>query len=202
MQQLKEAARISFPALPERRLFMHGISAKRAAAAACTACIICAVSTGAFFPDHDDAVNALTPGFVETHITEEFPDPDPVPYHGLTTIPKKVVITNPLVSEAACECFVRVRISISDSEIGNSVTLHFPDSASWIRKSDGFYYYTKRLSPGESTSPLIDSVTIDADTIPAEARQHLDHFDINVYEESVQAADFDQFETAWQAFGI
>ena len=181
---------------------MHGLSAKRTAGAACILCLLGTVSTAAFLTDHDGAINLLVPGFVETHITEEFPDPDPVPEQGTTTIPKNVVITNPAVSEAVCDCYVRVRISFSDSDIGNSVTLHFPDPDSWIRDSDGFYYYKERLAPGESTSPLIDTVTINADTIPERAKQKIDHFDINVYEESVQAAEFSSYENAWQAFGI
>ena len=175
---------------------------QKTAAAAFVLTMFCAVSTAAYLSDHDEAGNILIPGFVETNITEEFPDPEPVPDHETTTLPKVVSISNPALSEAACDCFVRARISFSDSDIGNALTLHFPSSDIWVRNPDGFYYYTEKLSPGESTKPLIDSVTIDPSMIPASAKERLDHFDINIYEESVQAGGFDEYTEAWMAFGV
>ena len=175
---------------------------QKTAAAACVLALFCVVSTAAYLSDHEEAGNTLIPGFVDTHITEEFPDPDPVPGDDITTIPKVVSVSNPAVSEAACECYVRARISVSDSDIGNALTMNFPSPSLWIRHTDGFYYYTKKVLPGDTTEPLIDSVTIDPAEVPDGAKERLDHFDINIYEESVQAGGFDEYTKAWMAFGV
>jgi predicted ribosomally synthesized peptide with SipW-like signal peptide len=75
---------------------------------------------------------------------------------------------------------VRVAIYMPEAleKVENSIT--FENASDWV-KDGGFYYYTKVLAPGESTSKITAKTTVPDDV------QLGDNFDVVVVHESDQA---------------
>lgn len=149
-------------------------------------------SAMAYLTDNEFHVNELATKEVETEITEDFPDPDPLePGQEFT---KTVRIEN----NGKPSCYVRVQVLFSDGEMRSVCTLCFEgedgiNTADWTYR-DGWYYYNSALEPGALTSPLFTSVKTDE---RAEA-DDLHEFDIFVRQESRQA---EGHENAFDAFG-
>lgn len=160
------------------------------------------LGTSAFLSDAEHAVNSTSIGYNDTSIKEEFPSPDPIEPEKESIITKKVSITN----QDSVNCFIRVSIDYSDADIGNQCKLNNLDTTNWIfipkegnPKLGGFYYYTKAVNPGESTTTLFDSVTISSG---ADYQYHEsgDSFQIIVYEESIQEKEGLSYEQVWDRF--
>ena len=86
-----------------------------------------------------------------TNIVEEFPTPSPLPGDEDSELPKTVWVANGNVQgeEASVDCYVRVSLGYSNSDIGRAVTLKQIDRTNWVEADDGFYYYKKVLREGE-----------------------------------------------------
>ena len=75
------------------------------------------------------------------------------------------------------------------------------DTANWVYNSqDGYYYYRKKISEGEKTTPLCTGFQIDPQKIDDTYGDSIKDFEINVYEEAVQAEGFSDYESAWRYF--
>ena len=46
-------------------------------------------------------------------------------------------------NQTGTDCYVRVAVGYSNSDIGKAVTMKNTDSENWIYGDDGFYYYKK-----------------------------------------------------------
>ena len=155
------------------------------------AVVCCGQGSYAFFTASDVAENRMTPGYNDTEIEEEFPDPTPVPVDEDPEYTKKVWVTNRGDGQgnALVDCYVRVMVSYSDSAIGKAVTLKGLNTADWTYE-DGYYYYNRILKKNASTTPLFTGFSIDSDRVDDSYKELIDRFEINVYEESVQAEGF------------
>ena len=99
------------------------------------------------------------------------------------------------------DCYVRMSLSYSNDDIGRGVKLTGLDTANWVYNSqDGYYYYRKKISEGEKTTPLCTGFQIDPQKIDDTYRDSIKDFEINVYEEAVQAEGFSDYESAWRYF--
>ena len=99
------------------------------------------------------------------------------------------------------DCYVRMSLSYSNDDIGRGVNLTGLDTANWVYNSqDGYYYYRKKISEGEKTTPLCTGFQIDPQKIDDTYRDSIKDFEINVYEEAVQAEGFSDYESAWRYF--
>ena len=99
------------------------------------------------------------------------------------------------------DCYVRMSLSYSNDDIGRGVKLTGLDTANWVYNSqDGYYYYRKKISEGEKTAPLCTGFQIDPQKIDDTYRDSIKDFEINVYEEAVQAEGFSDYESAWRYF--
>lgn len=99
------------------------------------------------------------------------------------------------------DCYVRMSLSYSNDDIGRGVKLTGLDMANWVYNSqDGYYYYRKKISEGEKTAPLCTGFQIDPQKIDDTYRDSIKDFEINVYEEAVQAEGFSDYESAWRYF--
>lgn len=147
---------------------------------------VTAGSVYAYLADADTADNTITVGAVNTEITENFPDPQ-LPGPG-SWVTKTVSIEN----TGPNDCFVRVQILFSDSEMAKLCTVSYPDPDNWTYW-DGWWYYGKVLKNGEVTSPVMDGLTISEEA----ADDDLKDFDIYVRQESVQSEGYDDAETAF-----
>lgn len=154
--------------------------------------------TQAYLSSFDQRTNTATVGYNETSIQEEFPDITPTPVSEKPQYIKNVQIVNQggKAETSLSDCFVRAELSYSDSDIGKAVVLEGQNKKDWIYR-DGFYYYKNILKKGESTSPLFTGFHIDPQKVNGKYQELINDFEINVYEESVQA---EGFSDVWDAF--
>lgn len=122
-------------------------------------------TTFAYFTDADAQGGYYRLGSVDTEIRED--------NEGWEI--KKPSVTN----TGDTSCYVRMRYDISQS---NLVEVNAP-AQGWSASADGWFYYNKALEPGESTTPLFDTVSL-ADGREAD---ELANLRISLYQEAVQA---------------
>ena len=158
--------------------------------------------TFAWFTAYDKKENLLAVGHNTTTITEDFPKPSPIPIPENPEYKKTVCVSNYTSGENGfgVDCYVRVMLSCSNSDIGNAVTLLGLNTTDWEQRSDGYYYYKKILREGQKTTPLFTGFRIDSSQVMDTYRPWLDEFSIEVYEESVQAEGFADAQSAWAHF--
>lgn len=159
--------------------------------------------TAAYFSSYDKAENRIAVGKNETEIEERFPDPPDIDLQENPQYEKKVWVSNRMSGENGfnVDCFVRASVSFSNSDVGKAVTLVNLDSENWIyEERDGFYYYRWKLREGESTTPLFTGVSIETAKIDPLYKSLLQEFQICIYEESVQAGDFQDYRSAWEYY--
>ena len=156
--------------------------------------------TAAYQTAFDGTVNRISVGNNTTFIEEEFPDPTPVPLEEDPEYQKKVWVSNTASGEDGhnVDCYVRIALGYSNSDIGKAVTLKNLDTENWVYKDDGYYYYKKLLREGESTTPLFTGVSIDSSRVEQSFLDTISEFEIQVYEESVQAEGAEDYEGAWR----
>ncbi|MBU5482305.1 hypothetical protein [Blautia sp. MSJ-19] len=151
---------------------------------------------------YDQAKNVIVPGNNDTEIKEEFPTPTPIDTDEDADIPKKIwVANNPSgTNNTSVNCYVRVAVGYSDNDIGKAVSMKNRDTVNWIDGGDGFYYYTKRLKEGESTTALCSGFTVSHKKLETTYWDRLKEFEIQVYEESVEADPFNDYQSAWKYY--
>lgn len=160
----------------------------------------CIGGTVAFFSDYDKAENRVAVGRNDTEIYEEFPDPSDPGDNETPEYKKTVWVGNTSQSEKGfnVDCYVRMSLSYSNWDIGKAVTLLGLDTANWVYNSeDGYYYYRSILKEGEVTAPLFTGFRINRKNVDDIYQDMIDEFQINVYEESIEAADFADYQSAW-----
>ena len=132
--------------------------------------------TNAYLTSYDQVVNVVGVGKNTTNIVEEFPTPSPLPGDEDSELPKTVWVANGNVQgeEASVDCYVRVSLGYSNSDIGRAVTLKQIDRTNWVEADDGFYYYKKVLREGEKTTPLFSGISVDSSKLE---KTYLDQID-------------------------
>lgn len=98
------------------------------------------------------------------------------------------------------DCYVRVSLAYSNSDIGRAVTMKGQNTTDWVYSDDGFYYYKNVLKEGESTRPLCTGFMVEAEKIEKTYWKELKDFQIQVYEESVEAKPYESCQAAWEAY--
>lgn len=119
---------------------------------------VCIGGTAAYLTAFDQRINAVAVGRNTTEIGEEFPTPSPIPEKGDPEYEKTVWVTNQSGGETGfdVDCYVRVALAYSNEDIGKAVRLQELDTVNWsYHKDDGYFYYTKALKEGESTTNVI-----------------------------------------------
>lgn len=179
--------------------------------------------------------NVITVGHDEVSIDEEFSSPDKMEMSNTT--PKQINIKN----TGSVPCYVRVFAEFSDSVVAADASVvteknaemtwenfknglkldQSPETisdhwryvpASSGNKLGGYFYYTEKLLPGQTTGePLIKSVKTDFNSAEDDNIDRIKDFDIIVYSETVQSteiggAGFEDNESgpawkqAWESF--
>ena len=160
--------------------------------------LLLSLKTAAYFTDQERKENAFSIGYNTTQIVEEFPEEKPVPVEDDPTFAKKVWAVSPVYEDQGnVDCYVRLYVSYSNSDIGKAVRLNGIDLTNWKTGEDGYYYYCKKLPQGQATTPLFTSLTIDSSKIDKTSLYHIRDFRVHIYEESIQAGDFPDYQTAW-----
>ena len=167
-----------------------------------TGIFVGAQGTTAYQTAFDLRQNKVRVGYNHTEIEEEFPAPSPIPGNRDEELVKKVQISN-RTSQAeggSVDCYVRVSLAYSNSDIGRAVTMKGQNTTDWVYSDDGFYYYKNVLKEGESTRPLCTGFMVEAEKIEKTYWEELKDFQIQVYEESVEAKPYESCQAAWEVY--
>ena len=132
-----------------------------------------AVGTLAFFNSDAIAHNVITTGGVNIEL-HEYADAEktPFPSEGLDGVMPGMTVTKiaEVENTGASAAWVRVKLTpaielADDAVLPDGFTVNTglvkPDvnTTDWELRSDGYYYYHKALAAGETTTPVITSVT-------------------------------------------
>lgn len=155
--------------------------------------LVCCLTAGitgsvvyAYLIDRKESVNQIRVVENSTHIEEEFDPPqDPQPGQ---VIKKKPCIVN----DSSIPVYIRVKVAFSSGEAEEQCD-PLLISSNWKHGKDEYYYYQKKVLPGEKTETVFDNIVI-KNTIK---KEDIIPFDILVYEESVQAEGFSSPEEAF-----
>lgn len=164
--------------------------------------ILTAGGTAAYMTGYMQKTNKIGVGHVSTTIEEEFVPSVPENVDENPKYKKTVWVSNQTSAEKGynADCYVRMSLSYSNSDIGNAVVLTNLNTTDWIYGQDGYYYYKYVLQEGKSTSPLFTGFSISSELVDSSCKAYISDFSISVYQESVQAAGFADFQEAWNYF--
>lgn len=97
--------------------------------------------TAAYQSAFDGTVNTVIPGNVRSEIGEEFPPPPTITPDKDTEIDKKIWVSNSTSGQVGnnADCYIRISIGYSNSEIGKAVSMKNQDNSNWIYHDDGFF---------------------------------------------------------------
>lgn len=168
------------------------------------ASVVLTGGTMAFLTAYDAERNIAAVGHNTTGIEEEFPEITPVPVNDNPYIRKSVWVANRPAGENGfnADCYVRVALGYSNYDVGKAVILEERDEENWkYDPGDGYYYYTEVLTEGEKTTPLFTGITIDSSKIDDTYWDKMTDFEVQVYEESVQAKGYKDYRSAWDYYG-
>lgn len=158
--------------------------------------------TAAYLTYSDNTENVIAIGQNTTQIKEDFPEPTPVPLEENPEYTKKVFVANTSAEArgSQVDCYVRMSVGYSHSDIAKGIILQNLDTKNWIYGEDGYYYYIKPLAEGEVTTPLFTGFIIDSEKVEQDYLALIPEFEIQIYEESVQAEGFADYEQAWSSY--
>jgi len=138
----------------------------------CVAMLAIAMVSGtlAYFTDIDEKENVFTVGNVSIVLNEPNWDKTGAA-EALDVYPGEALAKDPTVTnDGKNPCFVRISVSNLDQFVGqfgadamidyrtNYVTGDLGEN--WVLHTDGYFYYTKVLMPGETTDALFDQIVI------------------------------------------
>ena len=163
---------------------------KRAVGAVVTAAMLLLLAGGvtgvsAYLSAQASKVNTVTIGSVNTEIQESFPPVEtPEPGKSYT---KTVQVTN----KKGSDCYVRVRVNFSNEELEAYAEPDY-NRGEW-KEEGGWWYYTKPLKAGETSSALFTKVQFASGT----PRELLESFDVYVEAESFEKGNAADYQEAW-----
>ena len=145
-------------------------------------CLMMVGVTAGFLVSTDSALNRLSSGHNTAGIVESYAPPPS--FAKGDEITKEVKVKN----EGSVPCYVRVFAEVCDPEERNVIDIDY-NTSEWMKKSDGYYYYSRILNTGEESTPLFKTLT---------AKSDADGFKIICYSETVQAYGFGSAQEAFE----
>ena len=144
-------------------------------------CLMMVGVTAGFLVSTDSALNRLSSGHNTAGIVESYAPPPS--FAKGDEITKEVKVKN----EGSVPCYVRVFAEVCDPEERNVIDIDY-NTSEWMKKSDGYYYYSRILKTGEESEPLFKTLT---------AVNDVSGFKIICYSETVQAEGFNNAQEAF-----
>ena len=149
-------------------------------------------TTYAYLYSSNTKVNTFGIGENVSQITEEFEQPT---YEQM--VPGGKVTKDVRVTNTGMPSYTRVYVAITSSEFEETFSIDW-NTEDWTKGSDGYWYYNKVVGKGETTEPLMTTVTFN-DKITEFSNQVKNSEGIAVYEETVQAQGFSSAQEAFAA---
>ena len=129
---------------------------------------ILSAGTIAYFTSQDTAHNVITSGGVDIELKEWADEAKQTPFEDVAGIMPGVTVTKiaEIKNTGASEAWVRVLITkdiqlAGDGEVDPGLIKLGLNTKDWTLGTDGYYYYNKALKPGETTAPILSSVTFE-----------------------------------------
>ena len=144
-------------------------------------CLMLVGVTAGFLVSTDSTLNRLSCGHNTAGIVESYAPP--ASFAKGDEITKEVKVKN----EGSVPCYVRVFAEVSDPKARDAIDIDY-NTSSWVKNSDGYYYYSRILKTGEESEPLFTTLT---------AKSDADGFKIICYSETVQAEGFNNAQEAF-----
>lgn len=158
-------------------------------AAVMLAFLIAGISTGAVFAyltAQESVENIITAADTDIEITEKFDPP------GELEPGMRIVKSAAVTSHSSVDCYVRMQVKFSSLK-AQQFCEELEVLEGWEKKSDGYYYWKEKVSPGGTTGNLFSQIKIRPDV----SKEDLEKFEILVYAEAVSCKD-NSMETAWE----
>ena len=151
----------------------------------CSAVVTLGIGT-AFGETVASVVNNFNTGIVDINLQQyEIVNGEEVESSGVTEVmPGRQVSRIARITNEAYDCYVRAKVAFSKEDLSEEDL--YGISEDWVRKDDGYYYYTKVLKTDESTD-LFEGVSIPTDFSQELEEQRL-NFDVNV--DAIQSRNF------------
>jgi len=159
----------------------------------CVAMLAIAIVGGslAYFFDDDAKTNTFTVGNVSIVLNEPNWDTTGAA-EAFDVYPGEALAKDPTVTnDGKNPCFVRISVTNLDqfaADFSGAQIIYRTDyvdnalGTDWVKRDDGYFYYSKVLNPGETTDALFDQIVI-----PKELTNDADAKDIVVTAYAVQA---------------
>lgn len=144
-------------------------------------CMMLVGVTAGFLVSTDSALNRLSCGYNTAGIVESYAPP--ASFAKGDEITKEVKVKN----EGSVPCYVRVFAEVSDPEARDAIDIDY-NTSDWIKKGDGYYYYSRVLKTGEESEPLFKTLI---------AVNDVSGLKIICYSETVQAEGFNNAQEAF-----
>lgn len=151
----------------------------------CSAVVTLGIGT-AFGETVASVVNNFNTGIVDIDLQQyEIVNGEEVESSGVTEVmPGRQVSRIARITNEAYDCYVRAKVAFSKEDLSEEDL--YGISEDWVRKDDGYYYYTKVLKTDESTD-LFEGVSIPTDFSQELEEQRL-NLDVNV--DAIQSRNF------------
>ena len=143
-----------------------------------------------YFIYKKSVTNNMVLGYNDIEVNEKYQPP--LKIEKGTSFQKEPTVTN----NGNVDCYVRIKSLVSDSRVGEYLSINYDEVNYNYNKDDGYYYYKKVLKPGETTEPLFTTVEISKEA----SDDVLNGFEIYVYAESVQTVEGMNMEEVWNYF--
>lgn len=145
-----------------------------------------AAFTSAYLIHDDTEVNTFDVAEADVSIEEDFTKPPDVnPGDTITKKPRAV-------NTGEIPCYVRMRVVVSNEDLCEPLSIN----SGWTKGSDGFYYWSSVLQPGEKTGNLFDFVKIKGGIDKKDITST--SLDVQVYAEAADARN-NSADAAWAA---
>ncbi len=127
---------------------------------------IVAAGSLAYFTSEGTAHNVITSGGVKIAVQEWADEAKTTPFEDLTGVMPNTAVTKiaEVKNTGASDAWVRVLITKNielsgDGEVDPDMIELGLNTTDWTLGTDGYYYYNKVLKPGETTEPVLSTVT-------------------------------------------
>lgn len=151
----------------------------------CSAVVTLGIGT-AFGETVASVVNNFNTGIVDIDLQQyEIVNGEEVESSGVTEVmPGRQVSRIARITNEAYDCYVRAKVAFSKEDLSEENLYGVSDD--WVRKDDGYYYYTKVLKTDEATD-LFEGVSIPTDFSQELEEQRL-NLDVSV--DAIQSRNF------------
>lgn len=158
-------------------------------------CVLCDSTLAYLIAGTDPLVNVFHPAKVSSRLVET----TQTDANGAITAKKNVYVENDGEAAIYVRAMIVVKWMNADGSVaaiapvqGEDYTLELAENTNWKERTDGFWYYTKPVDPGDHTANLLQHCGQTQNTAPKNC-----YLSIEVLTQAIQATPADAVKDAW-----